>query len=208
MGAACCAASSGSSHCPLSFGHKPLPLTRTRSPGAMLKTSANPAQDAQTQFSHLPEQCTSHHVQGKQLSHAWYFSRPYQTTPAAKAEIQFVAVAWRSFSAITEAVCDGRSKGDCHGSRGPALLTGEKQHQNSCRSSFHQHQRHETLESALKCNAILSELLISPLLYASIDFNTLHIQEAEAGISIHPGKAENEIHMPDVLSVASFLPQW
>lgn len=72
---------------------KPLPLTRTRSPGAMLKTSANPAQDAQTQFSHLPEQCTSHHVPGKQLSHAWYFSRPYQTTPAAKAEIQFVAVA-------------------------------------------------------------------------------------------------------------------
>lgn len=54
---------------------------------------------------------------------------------------------------------------------------------------------------------MLSELLISPLLYASIDFNTLHIQEAEAGISIHPEKAENEIHMPDILSVASFLPQ-
>lgn len=105
------------------------------------------------------------------------------------------------------AVCDGRSKRDCHGSRGPALLTEEKQHQDSCHSTFHHQQRCETLESALKCNAMLSELLISPLLYASIDFNPLHVQEANAGIPIHPDKAENEIHMSDVLTVASILPQ-
>lgn len=54
---------------------------------------------------------------------------------------------------------------------------------------------------------MLSELLISPLLYASIDFNPLHIQEANPGISIHPDKAENEIHMSDILTVASILPE-
>lgn len=54
---------------------------------------------------------------------------------------------------------------------------------------------------------MLSELLISPLLYASIDFNPLNVQEANAGIPIHPAKAENEIHMSDVLTVASILPQ-
>lgn len=60
----------------------------------------------------------------------------------------------------------------------------QEQLQDSCHNTFHQYQRHAVLESALKRNAILSELLITLLLYASIDFNPLHSQEAQADIPL------------------------
>lgn len=69
------------------------------------------------------------------------------------------------------------------------------------------------LESTLKCNTILSELLITLLLYASIDFNPLHSQEAQAGIPLQltlvftQRKLMNETQKPNMLTILSILPQ-
>lgn len=68
-------------------------------------------------------------------------------------EFSSLTVAVCPFSVLSQlyqvAGCDGRSKEDCHGSCGPALLAGKSRH-----STFHQHQRCEMLESTLKGNAI------------------------------------------------------
>lgn len=112
------------------------PWQGSRSPEAMPQTTsitASPAQDAQTELTltssstwHELEQGNSHRVPGRHPSHAWYLSRLCQTaacTVPPRQGFSSVAAARRLFSALT--VCNGRSKGDCHSSRGPALLTGK-----------------------------------------------------------------------------------
>lgn len=99
----------------------------------MTSITASPAQDAQTELTltssstrHKLEQENSHRVPGRHPSRAWYLSRLYQTAACAvppRQGFSSMAVARRLFSALT--ICNGRSKGDCHGSRGPALLTGK-----------------------------------------------------------------------------------